>query len=354
MIAVGLLMSGCDDEEIIIEKPPIVRTLTVANINAESQEIYSGTVKGRYETNLSFQVGGRIINRAVDVGSRVFNGDLLMVLDAKDFNQQVNQAESQVSSTAAQLQLARSNLNRYQQLYNENAIPAATLDQYRADYDAALAAHDNAVAAAQQSYNALSYTELIADADGVISSVEVEEGQVVAAGQTVLTLVQTNELEVEINVPENKLPTLNQSATIKFWASTVETNAVVREIAPMADPISRTYRVRLSLPAPPPQIQLGMTASAVFSEKASPQSDLVSLPLTAIYQTDQQPKIWVVERDQIVRSKNISVERFEDNRALVKGLKSGETVVTAGVNKLRDGQTVRLNTNAKLNPTSAE
>ena len=332
------LTVGCNDETVEIERPPLVRTMTVENNNVGAEEIYSGTVKGRYETNLSFQVGGRIINRAVDVGSRVFNGDVLMTVDASDYNQQVNQAEAQMSSTAAQLNLARSNLDRYQQLYNENAIPAAMLDQYRTDYNAARAAYDNARAAAQQSYNALSYTQLIADADGVISSINVEEGQVVAAGQTALTLVQTNELEVEINVPENKLPTVNQPALIKFWASTVEVQAVVREIAPMADAASRTYRVRLTLLDPPSEIQLGMTASAAFKTKAV---EGMVVPLTAIYQSDEQPKVWIVERDQIVRPKNISVERFEENQALVKGLKSGEMIVTAGVNKLRDGQTVR-------------
>ena len=340
IVMMCLMMVGCDDEVQMVEKPPIVRTQTVGNTSATSEEIYSGTVKGRYETNLSFQVSGRIINRSVDVGSRVFNGDILMTLDSKDFNQQVNQAEAQITSTAAQLKLAQTNLDRYQQLYDENAIPAATLDQYRTTYVDAVAAYDNAQAAAQQSYNALSYTQLIADADGVISSINVEEGQVVAAGQTALTLVQTNELEVEINVPENKLPTINQPATIKFWASTVEVPAVVREVAPMADAASRTYRVRLTLLEPPSEIQLGMTASAAFKTQAV---EGTVVPLTAIYQSDDNPKVWIVDRDQIVRPKNISVERFEENQALVKGLKSGEVIVTAGVNKLRDGQQVRLN-----------
>ena len=341
MLAMSLLTVGCNDQAVEIEKPPVVRTLTVDNDNAESEEIYSGTVKGRYEINLAFQVGGRIINRAVDVGDRVSLGNVLMTLDASDFDQQTRQADAQLSSTAAQLELARSNLDRYQKLFDEDAIPAAVLDEYRTNYDAALAAHETARAAAQQSYNALSYTRLIADADGVISAVNVEEGQVVAAGQTVLTLVQTNELEVEINVPENKLPTVDQSATIKFWASTVETRGIVREIAPMADAASRTYRVRITLLEPPSEIRLGMTASAAFDAAKKP-SEGFTVPLTAILQSDNQPKIFVVDGEQ-VKSRAVEVKRFEGNQALIAGVKRGDVIVTAGVNKLRDGQSVRLN-----------
>ena len=341
MLALSMLMVGCGEQEIAIEKPPLVRTMTVSSSVVGDDEIYSGSVKGRYETNLAFQVGGRIINRAVDVGSLVSIGNVLMTLDASDYNQQVNQAEAQITSTAAQLDLARSNLERYQRLYDEDAIPAATLDQYRTTYEAAVAAHDNAVAAARQSYNALSYTQLIADADGVISSVNAEEGQVVAAGQTVMTLVQTNELEIEINVPENKLPTVNQPATITFWASSSKARAVVREIAPMADAASRTYRVRLSLLDPPSEIRLGMTAGAAFNSSAQ-STDGVIVPLTAILQTDNRPMVWIIDGD-IVRAKAIDVQRFEDNQALVKGLKAGDQIVTAGVNKLHDGQSVRIN-----------
>ena len=341
VLTLSMLMAGCGEQEIAIEKPPLVRTMTVSSSVVGDDEIYSGSVKGRHETNLAFQVGGRIINRAVDVGSLVSTGNVLMTLDSSDYNQQVNQAEAQITSTAAQLDLARSNLERYQRLYDEDAIPAATLDQYRTTYEAAVAAHDNAVAAARQSYNALSYTQLIADADGVISSVNAEEGQVVAAGQTVMTLVQTNELEIEINVPENKLPTVNQPATITFWASSSKARAVVREIAPMADAASRTYRVRLSLLDPPSEIRLGMTAGAAFNSSAQ-STDGVIVPLTAILQTDNRPMVWIIDGD-IVRAKAVDVQRFEDNSALVKGLKAGDRIVTAGVNKLHDGQSVRIN-----------
>ena len=162
----------------------------------------------------------------------------------------------------------------------------------------------------------------------------------VAAGQTVMTLVQTNELEIEINVPENKLPTVDQPALITFWASSTEVRAVVREIAPMADEASRTYRVRLSLLDPPSEIRLGMTASASFNA-SSRSTDGVVIPLTAILQTDNQPAVWLVEGDK-VKSKAVEVQRFEDNQALIKGLKAGDQIVTAGVNKLHDEQPVRI------------
>ena len=340
LLIASMLTVGCGDQPPKVEKPPLVRTLLVAETGTNADDIYSGTVRGRYETNMSFQVGGRIINRAVDVGSRVSIGDTLMSLDAADLNQQVNQAEAQIASAEAQLNLAHRNFDRYRQLYSENAIPAATLDRYRAEYDAAEAALDNAQAAARQSYNALSYTRLIAEADGVISAINAEEGQVVAAGQSVLTLVQTGELEVEINVPENKLPILGESAVITFWASSIEIRAEVREIAPMADAASRTYRVRLSLDEPPSTIQLGMTASARFKSNAV---DGISIPLTAIDQSEELPRVWIVDENQTVRTRNVDVRQFDGNQALVNGIKRGELIVTAGVNKLREGQQVRVN-----------
>ncbi len=340
MFILSTTMLGCSEDEVIEERVPLVKTQRVDRSANMSESNYAGTVCGRYETNLSFQVGGRLINRAVDVGSRVAIGDVLMTLDTKDIVQQVNQGEAQVNAALAQLQLAESNFYRYEQLYREDAIPAAVLDQYRTTFDAARASYDNAVAAAEQTHNALSYTNLVADADGVISSVNVEQGQVIAAGQTVLTLIQTGELEVEINVPENKLPTVDQEATIKFWALSSETRGVVREIAPMADAVSRTYRVRITLTEPPRGVQLGMTANAIFTDR-SEVSDAIILPLSAIYQSDDQARVWTVGGDQTVELKPVTVQRFEGNNVLVDGLKRGEVVVVAGVNKLRVGQKVR-------------
>ena len=338
VLIASLLIVGCDKEQEVI-KPPVVKVQQVSFSNTASEENYSGVVRGRYETNLSFQVGGKIISRDVQTGSVVRGGDVLMTLDPKDIVEQSRSAQAQVSSTLAQLQLAKSNLDRYTELYKSEAIPAAVLDQYRTQYDAAKATYDAAVAQAQQSQNALEYTTLTANADGVISAVNAEVGQVVAAGQSVLTLVQTREFEVVVNIPENKISAvqIGQRVSINFWATNDNVTGIVREISPMADSASRTFAVKISLPDIR-NIQLGMTANVQMTEFAS---NAIILPMSAIYQTGKDAQVWLVDGGK-VSLKKIDVTAFDDNNVRVHGLKSGDTVVVAGVHKLRDGQAIRI------------
>jgi RND family efflux transporter MFP subunit len=336
--------AGCGQKAAAPEKAPLVKT-QLANANAGAVDgVYAGTVKGRYETNMAFQVGGQILSRNVQVGSRVQAGDTLMVIDARDVVQKANQGDAAVGQARAQLELTQKNLARYTELYNESAVSAAVLDQYQANYDAAFASYQNALAQAAQGYNAVGYTNLTAGADGVVSAVQAEEGQVVAAGQTVLTLVQTGELEIEINVPENRLEDVpvGREVAVSFWALGSQTRGVVREVAPMADSTARTYRVRVSVPEPPAGMELGMTASVALAQVSDGvDPDAALLPLAAIYQTGDTPEVWVVQDDDTVALKAVTVESFDANNVIVHGLQATDRVVTAGVHKLREGQSVR-------------
>ena len=338
----AIIFTGCGEEKVEIEKPPIVKTQKVSFANLNSENVYSGTVKGRYETKMSFQVGGKIISRNVQVGEVVSAGKNLMTLDAKDILQQNKNADAQVSAALSQLNLAKSNLERYSELFAENAVAAATLDNYKTQYDAAVANYNSAVAQSQQTKNALGYTNLTANASGVISEINVEVGQVVSAGQTVLTLIQTDELEVEINVPENKIAeiNLNQPCEVNFWANNFSATGRVREISPIADQTSKTFAVKISLPQTQ-NLNLGMTASATFNSKNLQENNSVILPVSAIYQTENQMQVWIVENNKVAL-KNISVKNLGENEVEVSGLNSGEIVVVAGVHKLREGQEVRL------------
>ena len=330
--------AGCGSEQAVEQKAPLVKSMTVGATDGASSDTYAGTVRGRYETNLSFQVGGQILARNVNIGDRVSAGDVLMVIDAKDVAQKANQGDAAVASAKAQLNLAR-----YSELYNEAAVPAAVLDQYQTQYDAAFAAYQNALAEAAQGHNALGYTNLIAGADGVISAMNAEEGQVVAAGQTVATLVQTGELEIEINVPENHLADVpvGREVAIDFWALSGSATGTVREVAPMADSAARTYKVRISVPNPPDGMELGMTASVHVTGAATATDEGYLVPLAAIYQTGDSPEVWVVGDDGTVALQPVTVEQFDDNQVRVHGVAAGTTIVTAGVHTLREGQEVR-------------
>ena len=338
IIAASFLLSGCN-EEVAIQKPPVVKVKQIESSNAAQEEKFSGVVRGRYETNLSFQVGGKIISRDVQAGSLVRAGEVLMTIDPKDIVEQSRSSDAQVVAARAQLELARNNLERYAELFKSEAIAAAILDQYKTQYDAAQANYNAALAQAQQSQNALDYTTLTANADGIISEIGAEVGQVVAAGQTVLKLVQTNEFEVAVNIPENKISAvqIGQRVTVDFWATKDIVEGTVREISPMADSASRTFTVKISLPEVR-NIQLGMTANVSMLGEISTQA--IILPLSAIYQTGNDAQVWLVNGGK-VSLKKIEVTAFDANNVQVRGLNSGDIVVVAGVQKLRDGQEVR-------------
>lgn len=338
IITVSFLFTGCGNEEIQPPKPPLVKVQKINFSNSAQTENYSGVVRGRYETNLAFQVGGKIIFRNVQAGSIVQAGEVLLKLDPKDIIEQTRSADSQVASAQSQLQLAKSNFDRYNELFKADAVAAAVLDQYKTQLDAAQAAYNSAVAQARQSRNALEYATLTANADGVISNVNAEVGQVVAAGQNVLTLVQTNEFEVVVNIPENKIANvqIGQNVLVNFWAVNDEVTGTVREISPMADSASRTFTVKISLPKLK-NIQLGMTANVAIREKVS---NKIILPLSAIYQTGADSQVWIVDGGK-VSLKKIQVTAFENNSVQVSGLNAGDIVVVAGVQKLHTGQEVR-------------
>lgn len=350
ILSIMLALCGCGQQQTTKEEAQLVKVQTVGSGQNANEAQYAGEVRGRYESNLSFQSAGRISSRNVQLGSRVQAGDVLMTVDPKDVVQAVNRSQAAVESAKAQMDLAASNLDRYQKLYSQDAVPAAVLDQYNTAYNQAAAAYNQAQATAAQEENLLSYTNLTADADGVVSAVSGEVGQVVAAGQTVLTLVHSDELEVQINVPENRVQdfAIGKEVSVSFWALKSQiVNGTVREVAPMANQTSRTYKVSISLPNPPEGMQLGMTAtvSAAFPDDASAQA--VVLPLAAIYQTGDQPQVWVVGKDKTLSLKNVSIETFGNNQVKASGLANGDIVVTAGVHRLSEGQTVRTESDGK-------
>ena len=336
LLLAGLLVSaaGCGDAPPEKAKPPLVRTECVETNEAAHAVNYAGSVRGRYEKNLAFQVGGRVIARAVNVGDRVEAGAPLLRLDASDIVQRSRQADAAVDAAKAQLDLAAANAARYRELYAAEAVPAAVLDQYETAYGAAAASYRQALAQAAEGHNAVSYTELLADAPGVISAVAAEAGQVVAAGQT-------GELEVEIAVPEDRLVDVppGKEVAVSFWAlGAGVVSGTVREVAPMADAVSRTYRVRVSVPAPPAGMARGMTANVAVGRAPTAA---VRLPLAAIYQTGGKPSVWLVGADNKVFLQEVAVDGYDSNDVLVRGLPDGALVVTAGVHKLREGDEVR-------------
>lgn len=344
----GTLFKDNTKNQIITEDIPLVRTEAVKMAGPNQSYTYSGEVCARYESQLAFQVNGKIIKRNVDLGSVVKPGDLLMQLDSQNFRQNVDAIAAQLSSSQSQLNLATDNLKRYQQLYEQKVVSKADYDSYQNTYNSAEALVRQITAQYEQAVNQMNYTNLYSDCEGVVKSIDAEVGQIVGPGVVTsrpkaVTIVQDGEREVEINVPENRLDELRkaQNIQVKFWAlPDVAVDGRVREISPIADQISRTYKARISLLNPPEVIELGMTSSVIITGPAEQQATAY-IPLSAIYQTGDTPAVWVVN-DGVVNLRSIKVGAFGDNRVqLLEGLKDGDIVVIAGVHKLSEGQKVR-------------
>ena len=331
-------LTGCGTDAAKEVPPPLVRTMTVGDA-AASEGGYTGTVRGRYEARLAFQVGGQILSRNVNVGAHVRAGDVLMVIDARDVQQQANATNAAAQAARSRYELARTERARYEQLYAAQAISEAMLDQYRTNERAAEAAYRQAVAQDTASHNALGYTNLVAGADGVISNITAEEGQIIAAGQTVMTLTQEGEREIEIAVPESRLAevSVGMPAAVALWANSAAYTGILRELSPVPDAATRTYTVRIALTDAPADLPLGMTARVRLG--ASVQ-DGAAIPLSALYQTGDTAQVYVVE-DDAVHLVPVTVTAFRTNDALVAGLPQGARIVTAGVHQLHEGEKVR-------------
>lgn len=340
---VGAILYGNNKTKVAKEDSINVRTVTISMSGDTQGYIYAGEVRGRYESQLAFQVNGKISKRNVELGSIVNMRDVLMQIDAKDIQQTVNSSAAQVASASSQLRLAESNLNRYRQLLDQGAISQSQYDQYANDYNVAVAGVQQASSQYAQGANQLDYSLLRADKPGVVSSISAEIGQVVSAGQAIVTIVQDGEREVEISIPENRIEELRNAGQIKatFWAlPKISVDGKIRTISPMADQITRTFKVRISLNNPPPEIKLGMTAAIHVADNYTQHT--VNIPLSAIYQDGNTPAVWVV-KDNVITLRPITTGNFGSGTIQVlSGLKSGDCIVTAGVHKLKEGQKVKI------------
>ncbi|WP_273456054.1 efflux RND transporter periplasmic adaptor subunit [Nevskia ramosa] len=341
----ALLLSACSKPPVVAEEVRSVRTIVAAPGAVDARNTYAGEVRPRYESNLGFRVTGKIDQRKVNVGDRVRKGQLLLQLDPADLA--LNEASSQATVTAQEAQFAveKADLGRYRKLLDTGFISAAEFDRQQTRFAAAEAQLASVRAQARVSGNQTGYAQLHADADGVITAIDAEVGQVVAAGQTIVRLAQAGTMEVAANVPEQLLRTLKPDApvTVMLWTDDGhEFPGRIRELASSADPATRTYALRVMVDKPPPEMQLGMTASIRIQGPKLPS--LIHVPLTAYTEQKSVHGVWVFdEASSEVHFRPVRLSGFDGNSALIaEGLTPGERVVTAGAPLLREGQKVRL------------
>lgn len=336
------------------EAPPVVLRPVVA-VAAEadtkgSQSSLPGTVESRYSTPLSFRVGGKIIERRVRLGDRVKAGEVVARLDPSDNTKNAASAAAQLSAAEHQLTYAEQQVMRDHAQAKENLISRAQLEQTENAYAAALAQRNQAQAQAALSQDQLKYTTLVADKAGVITAEQADTGQNVSAGQAVYNLAWSGEIDVVADVPETALASLKvgQNATVTIGALLGKKFAArVREVSPAADAQSRTYRVRLTLEAPTPEVRLGMTADVAFAQTTASASgnaaQSFTLPSTALFHAGKLPAVWIVKADNALELRRVEISRYGERTVTVsQGISAGDRVVWQGVHTVSAGEKVRV------------
>ena len=338
-------LTACSQPQPVAQAPRPVLAQVVQPATSGLGNVYSGEVRARHETDLAFRVGGKLVARHVDVGAIVKRGTELARLDAQDAQLAVDAARSQLAAAEAEHSLARSELERYQRLYKQNFVSEAVLDARQTTFDATKAKLEQARAQVATARNQSGYTTLTADADGVITAVSAEHGQVVAAGQPVVRLARPEEKEVVINVPESRLAELRDARQIlvSLWTQPEHVyTGELREISPTADPVTRTFTVKVSVPRADAAMRLGMTANVLLD--GSGDTKVVTLPLSALDQSAGVPSVWVVDPEtRKTAPRPVAIGAYREDGVTVRtGLSAGEVVVAAGVHKLVAGEVVRL------------
>ena len=323
--------------------PRVVRVKEVTADAAATEQSYTGVVRARYETDLAFRVGAKIASRHVEVGQRVSAGAVLFRLDPTDYRLAVKAAESDLAAAEAEVVQATAEDARVTHLRGTGAVSPSEWDRTRSARVVAVGRRDRARETLTMARNRLSYCELTADADGVIMALPAEAGQVVAEGQVVARLARDGEREAVISLPENQAVAARTArATVTLWAAPgASYPAVLRELSPTADPVTRTYQARFTIQNPGPKVALGMTATVHLAPAGAAPG--YALPLSSLLRTGDRPAVWIVDRRTgAITLTPVEVREYrQETVVLSAGVKPGQLVVTAGVQKLDVGLSVR-------------
>ncbi|BFT60631.1 efflux RND transporter periplasmic adaptor subunit [Pseudomonas moorei] len=344
LVLAGVMLVACSKKEPPPEPVRPVLSIKVQALDEENLGRFAGSIQARYESNIGFRVPGRIASRSVDVGAEVDKGSLLATLDPTDQQNQLRTAEGNLASIQAQFINAQANARRQQELFDRGVGSQAQLDGAQTDLKTTQASLDQAKASLSQARDQLNYVELRADHKAVVTAWNAEAGQVVTAGQQVVTLAQPDIKEAVIDLPDTLVDQLPEGVVFQVASQlnpNISTTATVREIEPQAESTTRTRRARLTLAETPTAFRLGTAISVTLSSTIKPR---IELPLSALQEVDGKPRIWVVDvQAQTVAPRDVSIISRSDSTVVVaSGVKSGERIVTAGVNSLKPGQKVKV------------
>ena len=346
-VPIAVMLCACSHDKPPAEAPRLVRTVELRYDKAAEANRYVGTVQARHEVDQAFRVGGKVVERKVEVGQTVREGDVLAVLDATDYRLAEEATNQQLLAAIAHARQAESDRQRLNALKADGSVSVSDEEHAQSNAVTARAAADAQQRQLELARNRLKYTVLRAPRSGVVTSRKFEVGQVVAEGQPVVSISDEGEPEIVVDVPEDQLAAF-KTARYKAWLASDPDDVfdvVLRELSPQAAAQTRTYRARLK-PTSPRHLPLGATSTLVVEYPAGGESVAV-IPASAITQSNGQPAIWVVRRtgDELAGAADlihVTVHGYRNDQVLVSGPPPGALIVTAGVQKMAPGLRVAL------------
>jgi multidrug efflux system membrane fusion protein len=344
-LGAALVLAACSKPAPPAEPVRSVKLLTVGASGFESGSEFSGEVRARVESRLGFRVAGKIVRRQAELGQRVKAGQVLAQLDAQDYKLAADAARAQVAAAQTNRDLAAADYKRFAALKDQNFISGAELERRDTTLKAAQAQLEQAQAQLSSQGNQAGYATLVADVSGVITAIEAEPGQVVTAGAPVVRIAQDGPRDVVFSVPEDKVAAIKPGSdvAVRLWAANASVTGKVREVAASADPVTRTYPVKVSLPAGD-TAALGATAYVMPASLGHAGMQVIKLPTSALRQEGKTTAVWVLDKATMtVKSQPVQIATADGNQAVIAaGLEPGMQVVAAGVHVLQPGQKVTV------------
>ena len=342
--SVVAIVAGCDEKEAHAPPARPVRTVTIEHGLDRETTSLTGQVRAKDQVSLAFRLEGRMMERPINVGDVLKPGQVVARLDPQNQQNALRSAQANLTSAQAALTQARLTYGRQRELLKGGWTARAKFDEAQQAFLTAQAQVDSAQAQVHIAENQLSYTVLFTDAAGAVTAVGAEPGEVVHGGQMIVQLARQGGRDAVFDVPEHLIRTGPRDPVVQLALANdpaIRATGRVREVAPQADPTTRTWQVKVGIVDPPPAFALGSTV--VGSIALSPTSG-VQVPPSALTEADGRPAVWIVDpRSQTVALRNVDVSRYEPAGVVIaRGLETGEVVVTAGVQVLRPGQKVRL------------
>ena len=339
----SLALAACDKAPPPPEIRPVRTVSAVAGSDGEPVSL-TGHIRARTEQSLAFRIDGRMIRRHVEVGQVVQPNDLIAELDPLPQRDSLHEAQAKLAAAEATLHEASNNMERQRTLHSQGWATKVQYDAAERTFKTAQAHLDVAKAQLHEAEDHFGYSELRADAPGVVISKNVEPGEVVKAGQTIVTVAHYDGVDAVFDVPANLMRQVSPDALITVALTDdpkIRTTGRVREAAPQADSETRSFRVKIGLDEWPEALRLGAT---VFGQTSMLGTEGIELPATALTMQDNKPAVWIVDPKSLqVSLRTVELQRHASSSILVsKGVEPGELVVTAGVHALRPGQQIRL------------